>query len=291
MVHEHTPDEVDSTANEAAAKGLQKQATPMPSSFSGQDEADLRRAKLLLEHPGLAIQIANLLGAPIEHVIAKRLPKRAAALIDKAANAAVTAAFKAAVVTLRKDRLGKPSRKWLHRGVAISAGAVGGFFGWAGLALELPFTTTAILRSIADIARAEGESPHDLDTRLACIEVLAFAGSGKNDEGVESSYFATRAALAQQVTAVSRHIVHRGLSESGAPAVVRLINAIASRFSVPVTEKVALEAAPIVGAFTGAALNAVFISHFQKVAQGHFIVRRLERAHGIDAVRLAYENA
>jgi hypothetical protein len=259
--------------------------------FSEKDRADLRLAKQLLDNPGLAIQIANLLGSPIEHVVAKRLPKKATALIDRAANAAVTAAFNAAVFTLRKDKLGTPARKWLHRGVAVGAGALGGFFGWMGLAAELPFTTTMILRSIAEIARSEGESPHDIDTRLACIEVLAFGGRGKNDDGAESGYFATRAALAQQISAVSQHIVHRGLTESGAPVVIRLINAIANRFSVPVTEKVVFEAAPVIGAVSGAGLNAIFIAHFQKVAQGHFIVRRLERTHGVAAVRQAYESA
>lgn len=263
----------------------------MHTSFTDQDREDLRQAKMLLENPGVAIQIANMLGSPIEHVVAKRLPKRATALIDKAANAAVTAAFSAAVVTLRKDQIGAPARKWLHRGVAVGAGALGGFFGWMGLAVELPFTTTMILRSIADIARGEGESPHDLSTRLACIEVLAFGGSGKNDDAAESGYFATRAALAQQISAASQHIVRHGLSGGGAPVVVRLINAIASRFSVPVTQKVIAEAVPIIGAFTGASLNAIFITHFQKTAQGHFIVRRLERTYGADAVRRAYENA
>jgi len=263
---------------------------PTHTPFTGKDRADLFLARHLLENPGVAIQIANLLGSPIEHVLAKRLPKKATALVDKAAHAAVTAAFNAAVLTLRKDKLGTPARKWLHRGVAAGAGAVGGFFGWLGLAVELPFTTTMILRSIAEIARSEGESPHDLDTRLACIEVLAFGGTSKNDDGAESGYFATRAALAQQITAVSQHIVHRGLSESGAPVVVRLINAIANRFSVPVTEKVVFEAAPIIGAVSGASLNAIFIAHFQKVAQGHFIIRRLERTHGVEAVRLAYES-
>src|SRR5688572_30085723 len=118
--------------------------------LSPQDLADLARAKRLIEEPGLAIQAANLLGAPIEHLLTKQLPKRATALIDKAATKAVTGAFNAAVSTLRKDAEGTPARRWLHRSLAIGAGAAGGFFGWAGLAVELPVTTTLILRSIAD---------------------------------------------------------------------------------------------------------------------------------------------
>jgi hypothetical protein len=257
--------------------------------FSEKDWEALRLARDRLENPGVAIQAANLLGAPIEHVLAKRLPKRATALIDKAANAAVTAAFKAAALSLKKDRLGATPSAWLHRGLAASAGAIGGFFGWLGLAAELPFTTTMILRSIADIARSEGESPHEVATRLACIEVLAFGGAATSDDGAESGYFATRAALAQQISAVSQHVARHGLAGSGAPTVVRLINAIASRFSVPVTEKVLAEAVPILGAVTGAGLNAIFIMHFQKAAQGHFTVRRLERTYGAEAVKRAYD--
>lgn len=256
-----------------------------------QDKEALGRAKALLENPGIAIQIANLLGSPIEYVIAKQLPKKATLLIDKAANAAVTAGFTAALRTMRKENIGAPPRKWLHRGLAVGAGALGGFFGWAGLALELPFTTTTILRSIADIARSEGESPHELETRLACIEVLAFGGNATSDDASESGYFATRAALAQQISAVSQHIARHGLAGGGGPVVVRLINTIASRFSIPVTEKVLAEAVPIVGALTGAGLNAVFIAHFQNAAQGHFIVRRLERTYGATVVRRAYADA
>jgi hypothetical protein len=257
--------------------------------LSPQDLADIAKARRLIEEPGLAIQAANLLGAPIEHVLAKRLPKRATALIDQAATRAVTGAFNAAVATLRKDSEGTPARRWLHRALTIGAGAAGGFFGWAGLAVELPITTTLILRSIADIAREEGESPHELETRLACIEVLALGGPRHDDDAAESGYFATRAALAQQISAVTRHVAKHGATGGGAPVVVRLINSIASRFSIPVSQKVLAEAVPVIGAVAGASLNAIFIAHFQKAAQGHFIIRRLERTRGAAVVRQAYD--
>jgi len=44
----------------------------------------------------------------------------------------------------------------------------------------------------------------------------------------------------------------------------------------------------VIGALGGATVNAIFVSHFQDMATGHFIVRRLERAHGMEAVRRAY---
>ena len=70
---------------------------------------------------------------------------------------------------------------------------------------------------------------------------------------------------------------------------VRLIAQIASRFGVVVTQKLAAQAVPLVGALGGAAVNYAFIDHFQEVARAHFVVRRLERRYGKDAVRMAYE--
>jgi len=64
---------------------------------------------------------------------------------------------------------------------------------------------------------------------------------------------------------------------------------LASRFGVIVTDKVAAEMVPIFGAFGGASINLLFISHFQAAALGHFIVRRLERKYGGEFVKREYE--
>jgi hypothetical protein len=47
---------------------------------------------------------------------------------------------------------------------------------------------------------------------------------------------------------------------------------------------------PVAGALSGAALNLVFMQHYQDVARGHFIVRRLERQFGPDLIREAYQS-
>ena len=46
---------------------------------------------------------------------------------------------------------------------------------------------------------------------------------------------------------------------------------------------------PLIGAAGGAGVNLLFIAHFQRMARGHFIVRRLERAHGRAEVQRAYD--
>ena len=77
--------------------------------------------------------------------------------------------------------------------------------------------------------------------------------------------------------------------EEGAPIILRLITKVAARFGVQVSEKIAAQAIPIVGAVGGAVINTLFIDHFQDMARGHFIVRRLERIYGIEAVKKEYD--
>jgi hypothetical protein len=77
--------------------------------------------------------------------------------------------------------------------------------------------------------------------------------------------------------------------EEGAPMVIRVMGNLASRFGIIVTDKMAAEMVPVLGALGGASINLLFISHFQAVARGHFIVRRLERKYGPESVKREYE--
>jgi EcsC protein family len=71
--------------------------------------------------------------------------------------------------------------------------------------------------------------------------------------------------------------------------IVRFISQIASRFGVVVTQKLAAQTLPLIGALGGAAVNYTFITHFQKIPKAHFTVRRLERICGKELVRTQYE--
>jgi hypothetical protein len=109
------------------------------------------------------------------------------------------------------------------------------------------------------------------------------------DDGAETGYFAVRSALATAVSDAATYLAKRGVVEKGAPALVRLISAISSRFGVVVSEKAAAMAVPAIGAAGGALVNTLFITHFQDMARGHFIIRRLERAYGFERVKEVYE--
>lgn len=251
------------------------------------DLADLRRAKALLETSSIAARLTDLLGRPLERGVAA-LPPRAQNALYGIVRGALNRGLDFALSTMGRGRAEGPSADRLHKWASATTGAVGGFFGLAGLALELPATTVIMLRSIGDIARSEGHDLRSTETRMACLEVFALGGSSTADDASETGYYAIRAALAKVVSDAVRHITERGVTSRGAPVLVRLIEAIAARFGVVVQEKAALELVPVVGGVSGALINTVFMAHFQNMARGHFIVRRLESVHGIDEVRQAY---
>jgi len=256
--------------------------------LSADDLTDLRRARSLLTSPGVAVRFANLLGTPIEELI-KHLPSRATRIIQGVSQRALRQALHVALFSLGSDDRLQPDNRW-HKILAGASGAVGGAFGLPALAVELPVSTTLILRSIAQIAASEGHSPDHLETRLACLEVFALSGDHRGDNATETSYWAVRAALSKVVTDTVGILAARGSVAETTPTAIRFVAALAARFGVVVSEQVAAKAIPVLGAAAGAAINVVFMDHFQKMAQGHFIVRRLERRLGTDHVRRAYES-
>lgn len=254
--------------------------------LSSEHLAQLAEARSLLETPGLAAKATNLLGAPIEKGFAL-LPDKWSQRIGESTRNALMAAMKAALLTM--GRQGDEAYPRWHKIAAAVSGAAGGAFGLPALVVELPISTTIMCRSIADIARANGESLDNVGTRLACIEVFALGGASRQDDAAETGYFAVRAALAQAVSEAAQYLASHRVAEEGAPALVRLIALIAGRFQIQVSEKVAAQAVPVIGAASGALINLLFIDHFQNMSRGHFTIRRLERHYGSDEVRAEYE--
>jgi hypothetical protein len=255
--------------------------------LSNEDRAALAYAKALLEKPGLAAKITGFIGTPIEKAF-RLLPNRWADVVNGATRKSLEVALHAALSTL-DDRPQLKSRDFVHKLAVAATGAGGGAFGLAGLSVELPISTTIMLRSIADIARSEGESLRTPGGKLACLEVFALGGHKPADDASESAYFMIRGALAKVVSQAAQYITEKGLVEEGAPILVRLIAQLSARFATSVSEKVAAQSVPVIGAAGGATINLLFIDHFQDMARGHFIVRRLERTYGPELVKAEYE--
>jgi hypothetical protein len=158
-----------------------------------------------------------------------------------------------------------------------------------GAARQLPVSTVIMLRSIAEIARSEGEDLSDPEAALSCVEVFALGGRAGSADASESGYFAVRSMLAKTVTEAARFVAERGVIKEGAPILLEFVTQVAARFGLVVTQKVAAQALPVVGALGGAAVNYAFMEHFQDVARGHFTVRRLERIYGKEKILSEYD--
>ena len=255
-------------------------------SMSSDEERELAEAKALLNSPGFAIRVADLLGTPIEMGF-QRLPEGWKRRVGDMTQSALMGTLKATLLTMMPTAT-QDHPRW-HKAGGVISGAIGGAFGLAGLSVELPISTAIICRSIADTARANGESLEDAETRLACLEVFALGGLSKQDDSADAGYFTTRTVIAKSVSDAAQYVAtHRVVGEA-APAIVRLIVQVAARFQVQVSQKVAAQAIPIVGAAGGALVNLLFVDHFQQMSRGHFTIRRLERQHGAEVVRAAFD--
>ena len=254
--------------------------------MNADDEKKLARAVKQLEHQGMAMKLANKVGVPVD-VLLNRLPHPVQSGISKVVHSSLERCLRVALRGMKGSAVTAPTNQG-HTALAAASGAVGGFFGLPGLAFELPVSTTLMLHSIAEIARSHGENLEDPATALTCLEVFALGARNKGS-AVDSAYYATRAALAQATREAAAYIAQKGLAKSGAPALVRFISLIASRFGIEVAEKMAAQLVPLIGAAGGATLNVMFTTHFQTVAEGHFTIRELERKYGEVAVHREYD--
>ena len=267
---------------------MEVQFETMPAVLTDEELADLRRARLMLEQPSMASRLTKLVGRPIEGAF-KALPFGWNRAIHTASGSALSKATRVATWTMMNKK-GRPSSDGFHQCVSMVSGGLGGSLGLATLIWELPFSTTLMLRSIADIARSEGHSLRDPATRMACLEVFAFEGKRRGREEPEKHYWAVRLALAKAVSEAAAYAASARVVSKSVPALTRLISAIASRFGVMVSQQVAAKLVPIVGAASGMTINLIFIQHFQTVARGHFIIKRLESKYGMETIRDLYQS-
>jgi hypothetical protein len=230
------------------------------------DDAALKNAAKQLEGRNFAARLADYAGVPVSRVLGF-LPRAVNRQISGMVRNAVMKALEIAVDTLDE----KPPRTPMTGFSSFLAGVtggVGGLFGFGALAVELPMTTTLMLRAIAEIAQHQGE---DLST-----------------ENVDVGYYAARALISRYTHDVAALALERGGIDASAPVVASFISEIVSRFGLVVSDKAAASAVPVLGALGGATVNMVFMDHFQRIAQGHFTMRRLERIYGSANIRARY---
>ncbi len=157
--------------------------------------------------------------------------------------------------------------------------------GLPGLALELPVSMMLLCRSIADIARANGEQADDLRTRLACLELFAL---GETPAHGAADYYLARTAIAAPIENAVDYLTNTLMVDDESPVLHGFVAAIASRFRRQIEVHSAAVAIPAIAAHDGVAINLLLIDHFLDIARSHFTVRRLERVYGPHEVQATY---
>lgn len=155
---------------------------------------------------------------------------------------------------------------------AMATGAAGGAGGMLTSIAELPVTITLILRAIRAEARAAGFDPAEEGIRAACLEVFAAGSPLAGDDGVNTSFLSARLTLT-------------------GPALQKLIATVAPRLAAALGQKLAAQAVPVLGAVSGAALNAAFLRYYRQMARIRFQLMRLSVQYGAEAVTSAFARA
>ena len=130
---------------------------------------------------------------------------------------------------------------------------------------ELPVATTVIFRAVQGVAEANGEDPPRAETRLECLRVF---GAGGVDNGETS-----RTARGMNTSFLGARLSLTGVG------INRLVARIAPRFGAVISQKLARQAVPLIGAAAGAGTNLAFTDYYVEMAHVHFGLRRLARAH------------
>jgi len=256
--------------------------------MSYDDFLELEKCVQTIEKPSFFIKVSNFIGSPIEKLVEK-LPEGSRNKITDITNDALLKGTNLAVKTLEyvESNTEHDSKK-IHKLVASVLGGGAGLFGFTALAIELPLTTTVMLRSIAEIAKMNGEDMSSLETRLNCVQVFAFGSKNKADDAMNSSYYAIRVLLSREIAALAGRLESILAGELASGILGKFLGKITERFSQNVLIKFVGQATPIIGAAGGATINYLFTEFYQQVATAHFSIRRLERKYSPELIESEY---
>lgn len=237
-----------------------------PSAIEAELEALAKRYQSAGRH---GVHLMNALGNKAEAALT-RLPSPARVAVEKAIRQALILSLRGAG---HSRRIWPVQPESWSRMVTAGLGAVGGATGLPGALIELPLTTTLLLRSIQDVAAEHGFDPDSEPVRFDVLEVFSSAGPLKHDDGVDTAFVTQRI----------------GLAAGGLDAVVALV---APRLAVAFGPKVAAQMVPVIGAVAGSSLNFAYAGYYRDMAHVHFGLRKLalEADEEHEAMRLRLAN-
>jgi len=201
---------------------------------------------------GLGVQLLTLVGGKAEQLL-DRLPGPVKGKLEGATETALKLAMRAA----NSSRTKLPDQSdWINTGFSTAMGAAGGFGGLPSALVELPVTTTVLLRIIQGVAAENGFDPSAESVQFDCIRVFAAAGPLAEDDGADLGFLTLRVTLT-------------------GGAMQRLIATVAPRLAAVLGQKLATQTIPVLGAVAGATINYVYSGYYREIAHVHFGLRRL----------------
>ncbi len=201
---------------------------------------------------GIGVQLLTALGGKAEHLLEK-LPAPVRGGLEAATERALRLAMRAA----NSSRKTVPDQAdWVNTAVTTAMGAAGGFGGLPSALVELPATTTVLLRIIQGVAAENGFDPASESVQFDCIRVFAAAGPLADDDGADLGFVTLRLTLT-------------------GGAMQRLIATVAPRLATVLGQKLAAQTVPVLGAVAGATTNYIYCDYYREIAHVHFGLRRL----------------
>ncbi len=176
-------------------------------------------------------------------------------------------AYRQAILGMDEKETGKRSLGLMYRLMATGSGLVTGAAGLPGVLADIPASTLLVLRSIADLARAQGHDIRDPAIQALCIEALAFGGPTDEDDDADLAFWSARAA---------------------APVIADLVIDIAGRFGSRLLAVLPARAVPMISVIVAGAINWHFTGFFQNMAAVLLELKPIEDRYDRAMVRACF---
>ncbi|MCJ8140155.1 EcsC family protein [Falsirhodobacter halotolerans] len=247
------------------------QSAPVLPPLTPATEAEIaalsRRAR---QAGGPLMKVISFAGSRAEGLMA-HIPDAMRTRIEDATAFGLRRCYSAANMARSSTRL-PASGKHGHRIAAVLSGGAGGLGGLPSAVVELPATVSIFFAAIQKVAVEYGFDPNDEAVRLECLRVFGSGTPFEEDDGVNTAFLASRLAMT-------------GIGAQG------MIATIAPRLAAVLSQKLAAQTVPVLGAVTGATVNLAFITYYQELAHVRFGLLKLAKAHPEGEVMQAFRAA
>lgn len=265
----------------------------------------IEEAATFLEKPSSLVKATDKLGKPLDK-LQDYLPQPLQQLVKQAMNTALKSALQAAIKSLPAHKVNSNTwieahevtkrKAWRHTAAVTTTGAISGALGTAALLVELPLTTSLILRSISSMAQEWGHDLRQPEIQMQCLYVFTLGSSHTSaDDEMDAAYISARLAyhglireLASFISTHSLKDVLFALETGTLPALVKFASLFIPALERTLLRGVLSKGIPVISAIGSAALNAGFCQYFTRAARYHFGLMHLESRYGEQRVHDHY---